>query len=217
MEIFKGLHAFLWRSTSANNCNAYFIDGPGNILIDPGHQQFFNHVSDGLGDLDIEPRDVELVLCTHPHPDHLEAVQLFKTLPAMFAMHPEGWEFVKSMQPHMGIDLESFTPDFLIKEGSLEIKGLEFQIFHTPGHAPGSICIYWPGKRVLITGDLIFKEGLGRTDLPGGDSGLLKESIRRLRDLDVEYILPGHGDVVSGVSAVRANFDHLERVWFPML
>lgn len=217
MEIIKGVHACLWRSTSANNCNAYVIDGTRKILIDPGHRRFFNHVSDYLDDSGIRLEDLDLVLCTHPHPDHLEAVQLFKPLPALFAMHHEGWAFFNSMQPHLGVDLEQFTPDFLLKEGKLEIEGIELEIFHTPGHAPGSICIYWPLERVLITGNLIFKGGLGRTDLPGGDGRLLKESIQRMRDLDVDYILPGHGDVISGAPAVRANFDHLERAWFPML
>jgi glyoxylase-like metal-dependent hydrolase (beta-lactamase superfamily II) len=66
-------------------------------------------------------------------------------------------------------------------------------IFHTPGHSPGSATLYWPAQKALFTGDLIFKEGFGRTDLPGGDSATLKESIKRMAELDVELLLSGHG------------------------
>jgi len=82
------------------------------------------------------------------------------------------------------------------------------------GHTPGSICIYWPKHKVLFTGDLIFKDGLGRTDLSGGDGKLLKKSIQRMSDLDIEWILPGHGDIISGADEVKKNFERLEKVWF---
>jgi len=52
--------------------------------------------------------------------------------------------------------------------------------------------------KALFTGDLIFKEGFGRTDLPGGDSATLKESIKRMADLEVELLLSGHGDIIAG-------------------
>jgi glyoxylase-like metal-dependent hydrolase (beta-lactamase superfamily II) len=67
---------------------------------------------------------------------------------------------------------------------------------------------------VLFTGDVVFKEGLGRTDLPGGDGAKLKASIKRLAELDVEWVLSGHGDPVSGEKEVKANFDQIEQFWF---
>ena len=66
----------------------------------------------------------------------------------------------------------------------------------------------------MFTGDLIFKEGFGRTDLPGGDSPTLKASIKRLTDLDVEYLLSGHGEVIEGAEAVRKNFEDIEKFYF---
>jgi glyoxylase-like metal-dependent hydrolase (beta-lactamase superfamily II) len=60
----------------------------------------------------------------------------------------------------------------------------------------------------------MFKEGVGRTDLPGGDGEGLKASIRRLADLDVEWLLPGHGEVLSGPDAVRRHFEEMESFWF---
>jgi glyoxylase-like metal-dependent hydrolase (beta-lactamase superfamily II) len=78
MKIANNLHAFIWQSMTANNCNAYFIDGPTRVLIDPGHRALFEHVERGLGDLGLKTDDIDLIVCTHAHPDHLEAVQLFK-------------------------------------------------------------------------------------------------------------------------------------------
>jgi glyoxylase-like metal-dependent hydrolase (beta-lactamase superfamily II) len=74
--------------------------------------------------------------------------------------------------------------------------------------------LYWPSQKALFTGDLIFKEGLGRTDLPGGNGSKLKESIRRLTNLDVECLLPGHGEIIMGAEKVRKNFAELEQFYF---
>ena len=101
-----------------------------------------------------------------------------------------------------------------MKEGDLSINGLDFRVFHTPGHSPGSISLYWPEKKALFTGDLVFKEGLGRTDLPGGNGAKLKESINRLAELDVEWLLTGHGDFISGSREVKRNFKEIEQFWF---
>jgi glyoxylase-like metal-dependent hydrolase (beta-lactamase superfamily II) len=110
--------------------------------------------------------------------------------------------------------MDSIKPDFFLKEGDLTLDGLELSIFHTPGHSPGSATLYWPAQKVLFTGDLIFKEGFGRTDLPGGDSATLKESIKRMADLDVELLLSGHGDIIAGAEAVRKNFQDIEQFYF---
>jgi glyoxylase-like metal-dependent hydrolase (beta-lactamase superfamily II) len=97
------------------------------------------------------------------------------------------------------------------------VNGLELKVFHTPGHSPGSLSVYSPKQKVLFTGDLIFKNGIGRTDLPGGNSTLLKKSVERLRELEIEILLPGHGEIISGAKEIRANFDTIERFWFPFL
>jgi glyoxylase-like metal-dependent hydrolase (beta-lactamase superfamily II) len=118
------------------------------------------------------------------------------------------------MSAAYGIDMDSTKPDFFLKEGDLSLDGLELTIYHTPGHSPGSATLYWPTLKALFTGDLIFKEGFGRTDLPGGDSATLKKSIQRLVDLDVEWLLSGHGEVIAGADAVRKNFKDIEQFYF---
>ncbi len=219
MEIFNNLQAFLWQSRTANNCNTYLIDdSTSRVLIDPGHSQFFGHVTQGLDQLGLKTDDIDLVICTHAHPDHIEAVQLFKDIPNQFALHEDEWQWAasigKQMSAAFGIDMASLAPDFFLKEGDISVGGLELNILHTPGHSPGSITIYWPDRKALFTGDLVFKEGLGRTDLPGGNGSKIKESIKRLGSLDVEWLLPGHGEIVSGAENVHKNLTEIEQFYF---
>ena len=218
MKVFDNLHAFVWKSMTTNNCNAYFIDGPSRVLIDPGHSRLFDHVEQGLKHLDLSISDIDLIICTHAHPDHIEAVQLFKDIPTRFTLHEDEWQWAatigKQMSAAFGIDMDALLPDFFLKQGDLYIGDLELKIIHTPGHSPGSVTLYWPSQKALFTGDLVFKEGLGRTDLPGGDGSLLKESIKRLADLDVKWMLPGHGEIISGTEKVRKNFTEIEQFYF---
>jgi glyoxylase-like metal-dependent hydrolase (beta-lactamase superfamily II) len=118
------------------------------------------------------------------------------------------------MSAAFGIDLDEFRPDFFLKEGTLSLDGLELKILHTPGHSPGSVVLYWPVQKALFTGDLVFKEGVGRTDLPGGDGTRLKQSIKGLVSLDVEWLLPGHGEIIQGAGQVQKNFKEIEEFWF---
>ena len=71
-------------------------------------------------------------------------------------------------------------------------------MIHTPGHTPGSICLYEAQSKSLFSGDTVFPYGsVGRTDLPGGSSRDLIRSISRLVKLDVSVLYPGHGEVTS--------------------
>ena len=219
MKILDNLHAFLWLSPSANNCNAYLINADKKILIDPGHYHLFSHVRDGLSGLSLSPQDIDLVIITHGHPDHMEAVKVFANTSTLIAVSSVEMDFIKKVAPHYGeaLGTSDFEPDFLLTEGNLNVREIEFQVIHTPGHSPGSICLYWPEKKVLFTGDVVFSQGIGRTDLPGGDGQELKESIKRISLLDAEYLLSGHGDVLLGREAVKNNFASIERMWFPYL
>jgi glyoxylase-like metal-dependent hydrolase (beta-lactamase superfamily II) len=216
MKIFDGLHAFLWSSMSANNCNSYLIEGPAKILIDPGHLHLFEHVAVQLRQLGLELSDIDLVITTHAHPDHFEAVKLFKNQPARIAMSLDDWDMIEKIGKHMGpaFDLEAYRPDFFLDRGNLDVKGIDLRVILSPGHSQGSVALYWESKKVLFTGDVIFRDGLGRTDLPGGNGGNLKKSIKELETLDTEYLLPGHGDIVSGTAQVKANFKRVEEYWF---
>ena len=144
MELTPNLHAFLWTSTRANNCNTYLIrSAQKNILIDPGHLAFFDHVRSGLGTLGLTVENIDLVICTHAHPDHIEAVQLFDEAPTLFTLHQDEWKLVKEMAPYlqasMNLDLDHLAPDFFLAEGPLTVGDIELEVYHTPGHAPGLV------------------------------------------------------------------------------
>jgi hydroxyacylglutathione hydrolase len=114
-----------------------------------------------------------------------------------------------------------FEPSFYLVDGELNLgKQLTLQVINTPGHTPGSISLYWAEKRLVITGDLLFYGGVGRTDF-GGDGKELKQSIERLMELDIEYVLPGHstemGSIIQGRDKVQENFTAIRASYFPML
>jgi hydroxyacylglutathione hydrolase len=117
----------------------------------------------------------------------------------------------------MGTSSPQVNADFFLTEGTLTLGKIDLQIYHTPGHSPGSICLYWPEKKTLISGDVVFSGGEGRTDLPGGDADQLKHSIQRLAELDVEIFLPGHGEILVGRKKVTKNFDFIREHYFPFL
>jgi glyoxylase-like metal-dependent hydrolase (beta-lactamase superfamily II) len=213
MKICDGIHLFPWTSFRENNCNTYLIEGSKRILIDPGHAHLLHHVEVGLRSLGLGFEDIHVVLVTHGHPDHQEGAERFAGK-ALFAMGGTEYGLIKR---YAGSYISCPEPDFLLQEGRLEIGDVQFDILETPGHSPASICLYELRQKALFSGDVVFHQGIGRSDLPGGDSALLKQSIIRLSNLDVAYLLPGHGEAVRGRKAVENNFRSIETQWFPYL
>lgn len=210
MKIFDGCRAFIWRHYQENNCNAYLIDKDKRILIDPGHEHLFRHVRQGLDEAGVALAAVDLIVSTHGHPDHLEGVRMFGK-PTLFAINDEEYTYIRDLA---GGYLRIPEPDFFLREGELNVGSISFQVIRTPGHTPASICLYWPTAKALFTGDVIFNQGIGRTDLPEGSGPRLKESIRRIKNLDVEILLSGHGEILAGKEAVQQNFRFIEDYWF---
>jgi hydroxyacylglutathione hydrolase len=219
MKLSDELFAFPWTDNATNNANSYLIRASKRILFDPGHYHLFGAVRNHLENLTLSPEDLDLVLATHAHPDHTEALRHFSNLSVKIGFPLPEFPPLRNAEPRNGGEsaMLGFQPDLLLREGSLEIGDMIFQVYHTPGHSPGSICLYWPNKKVLFTGDVVFCGGIGRTDLPGGNSQDLMKSIQRLSRLDVDFLLPGHGDLIQGRDRVKQNFQDIERIWFPYL
>jgi len=213
VKVFEGLYGFIWEDYSQNNCNTYFIDSSKKIIVDPGHAHLFGHVERGLSALGVEVGDIDIVLATHGHPDHIESVLLFKE-PTKLTMNLKEYGYILELA---GGYYKIPEPDFFLQPGELVLGGDHFEVIETPGHTPGSICLYWPSNRTLFTGDVVFQQGIGRTDLPGGSGPELKKSIERIMNLDVDYILSGHGGIVAGKEAVRENFRIIRDQWFGYL
>ena len=117
MELAENLHGFFWTSPHANNCNTYLIDGPTRVLIDPGHAAHFAHVRRGLDDLGLSLADIGLVLCTHAHPDHVEAVTRFRSHDTQIAFHRLEWELITTMASQIrslfGLEPDDIAPAVL--------------------------------------------------------------------------------------------------------
>lgn len=198
-----------------NNCNSYYIGGEAPTLIDAGHRNCLDNLLSLMEKDGIDARGIKLVISTHAHPDHFEGSGAFVDNGAMMAIHEEEDKFLRGMGGRMfkmfGLEAPDLKIDFFLKEGNLLLGKNTFQIYHTPGHSPGSISIYWPEKKALITGDVVFNQGVGRTDFPGCDGKLLKKSIEKLSRLDVAYLLPGHGDIIVGEKKVADNYEFIEK------
>lgn len=164
------------------------------VLIDPGFQP-----SDVVKFIQSERLTVKYVINTHGHIDHIagnrEILEAFK---APLCIHQLDSKYLedptKNLSLLFGMPITSPPADILLKEGQkLELSDMSFEIIHTPGHTPGSICLKTPSY--ILTGDTLFKTSIGRTDIPGGSAEQLMKSIKeKLLPLDKGLLIyPGHG------------------------
>ena len=177
--------------------NMYVVSEGGRaVLIDPccfgtGElQQLLRHIES-------EALHVEAIIATHGHLDHLWGA---KWTCAQFGLpvllHEADIPMAKAMQQQyelFGIPLQAES--FPIETLSSQLSSFNFQVLPTPGHTPGCICLYHEQDGVLFSGDTLFQMGYGRTDLPGGNTGQLIESLGRLFELPpATRVYPGHGE-----------------------
>ncbi|HAR95727.1 MAG TPA: MBL fold metallo-hydrolase [Deltaproteobacteria bacterium] len=217
MRIFEDFYVYPWMSTQENNANTIFIDGQVPTLIDPGHTHLFRYVVEGMARDGVSIDRVKLIICTHGHPDHLEAAEQFDK-GVVRAIGKKECDYLEEEGKELFLLTGSRSPrkafGLLLKEGLLDLGDKQFAVIETPGHSPGGLCLYWPEKALLVSGDTVFYMGVGRTDLPGGDMDLLGQSLRRLSSLDVEFLIPGHGDMVKGRQSISKNFEVLMSEFF---
>lgn len=220
MQLADGLYAYPWSQTSVNNCNTYLVNHGSPVMFDPGHAQLYGNVEVGLTSDQIKEAPA-LVVLTHCHPDHMEAALNLQKLGCPLAMHRAEVEYMlgegRPLAAALGLDVSAITIDVLLEEGDLKVGDHQIQVIHTPGHSPGHICLYLPQHKALVAGDLVFAQGVGRVDFPGGDGQALKDSITRVAQLDLEMVLPGHGPIIKGAEMVSRNFEIITQSYFGML
>lgn len=196
------------------DCNTYVIKGNSSIIIDPGSTMFLPALIENLHKDGIDSKNIDIITNTHLHGDHCGANEAFKRVSgAKITIHSLQKKFyevtVVEIARFFGLPPAGFSEDNCLDSTKLCAGNMEFELIHSPGHSPDSICFYCPEDKLLICGDVIFDENTGRVDLPGGNADELKQSIEKLSQLEIEYLLPGHMDIMSGVEKVRSNFDFI--------
>src|SRR6267378_4571091 len=176
--------------------NCYILESnTAAIIIDPGDEP--ERIVRFVRDIKAKPIHI---IATHTHFDHVLGVDTVRaTLNIPFLIHRDDLPMLESMQTRvrqfMGFEVPPPPKvDGYFKDGDVQSVGDEkIRILHTPGHSPGSISL--SGKGYVLTGDALFNQSIGRTDLPGGDYNLLIKSIKeKLFRLDDKTIVhPGHG------------------------
>lgn len=180
--------------------NCYIIsDESGNCLImDPGEES--GRIINKVKSKELTP---VAILLTHAHFDHIGAVDSIRdryTIPVYVHEEEQDWlsdPRLNGSAKYPGLpDIRTRKADKLISdEGMMNVGPFEFEVRHTPGHSPGSVSYIFGPSRFAIVGDTLFQQGVGRTDLPGGNTGILLSSIHdKLLSLDDDFIIyPGHG------------------------
>jgi len=162
--------------------NCYLLISKGEVgIIDPG-----GRVKKVLEEIQKEKATPKYIINTHFHLDHTFANQKIK----------EKFKKVKILIHEAEEEFFHFKPDKLLKErDKIKIGGALLEVLHTPGHTKGSICLL--GDKFIFTGDTLFEDGYGRTDLAGGSQNDLEQSLRKLKGfLKPEMIVyPGHGGI----------------------
>jgi hydroxyacylglutathione hydrolase len=220
MKLTDNLHFFPERGML--DCNTYVIKGKPTVIVDPGSAEFLPALIEDLKRDDIQPTDIDIIVNTHLHADHCWGNEALREISgARILCHPLQKKFwdtsVVSTANFFGMPSMTFSEDGLLDNERLNGDGMELELIPSPGHSPDSICFYNRGEKVLVCGDVIFCQNTGRVDLPGGNADELKQSIERLVQLPIEYLLPGHMDIVTGAEEVGRNFEFVKEYVFKWL
>ena len=177
------------------------------VIIDPG-----GHAQRILAAVQSHGLAVQYILNTHGHFDHTDANgPLVKATGAPLAIHPLDKPLLLAAGGAHWFGMVAVAgppPDLDLEDGSeLKVGTLSLRVLHAPGHTPGHVCFYEPTQGALFDGDVLFYRGIGRTDLPGGSSRQLLDSIQRVLFAlpDATRVYSGHGPATTIGEEKRLN------------
>jgi glyoxylase-like metal-dependent hydrolase (beta-lactamase superfamily II) len=204
------VHEILPVGMLACNCSIFGDETSREaIVIDPG-----GDVEQILARLNQHGLSVKAIVVTHAHVDHVgAAAALHERTGAPVYLHEQDLpvlEQIEAQAAWIGMAPPPKPPlSGFLKEGDrLQLGATSFEVLHTPGHTPGSIGLWIPAENKLIAGDTLFRESIGRTDLPGGDGRKILESIRAkfLPLPENAIVIPGHGPLTTLAHERRHNY-----------
>jgi glyoxylase-like metal-dependent hydrolase (beta-lactamase superfamily II) len=169
--------------------NIYVIDKSSTTLVDTGIGNNLNPIWPQLNEIGVSPKDIEKVILTHSHHDH--AMGLFrileKTKPTVY-LHKKASQKIRTHMNNL----------ILVEDNDLvDASFWPLKILWTPGHTEGSICLYVESEEILFSGDTVFPGGgFGRFDWTTNGLEKITNSLSKLRKIDVDIMLPGHGQPV---------------------
>ncbi|MDO9542108.1 MAG: MBL fold metallo-hydrolase [Kiritimatiellia bacterium] len=189
------------------NCYVVWTKALNALIIDPGAD------AEAISKIISRYRlTVRAYLITHGHMDHISALELLWTqVKAPIAMHGADaeWAFgpANQMPPYFSVPRRPGNIKHILKGGEKwEEDGFRYEVIATPGHSPGSVCFYFPDENTLFSGDTLFQDSVGRTDLPGGDMRQLTNSLRILAVLPpLTKVYPGHGPETTIAREIESN------------
>jgi glyoxylase-like metal-dependent hydrolase (beta-lactamase superfamily II) len=193
----------------ACNCTILGDEATGEaIIIDPGDE--IGRIHRRISELGLK---LKQILVTHAHIDHVGgALRLKRLTGAPILLNENDLPLLNMMSQQAGwlgiATPETAPPDENLADGM--VVGLEdypAQVIHTPGHTQGSVCLHFAQLKLLVAGDTLFQGSIGRTDLPGGNSDQIIDSINEklLRLPDETSVVTGHGPATTIGAERRSN------------